>query len=92
MALIDDCVTEKDGAWDFQCPVNDGTCVLPGAVPFTSSGWPTKTIAKARGLEHFAEHKGEGTASSLDEFRAKHGLAVGTDKDGQPALITAKDL
>ena len=82
----------KDDGYDFVCPVNDGSCgdVSTGA-SFTSTGWPERKYAEARGLEHFKEHKGEGAASSLDEFRAKHGLAQDPDRPNR-AIVTAKDL
>lgn len=81
----------KEAGYDFVCPVNDGTCGdRVAGVSFSSTGWPTRAIAEARGEEHFAEHKGEGTVSTLEEFRAKHGLAPSAD--GQRALVTAKDL
>lgn len=71
----------EDDTWAFQCPGIQGSpCGDPGTGrPFHSSGWPTKKIAQARGAQHFAEHKGEGTAASLDEFRAEHGLVIHSD-------------
>jgi hypothetical protein len=76
--LLDDAVTrEKDDSWTFQCPGVDGSpCGVQGGPPFVSSGWPTKTIAQARGKQHFDEHKGISVTASLDEFRAEHGLAA----------------
>lgn len=91
--ILADSVTgsEKDG-FDFVCPVNDGTCGVPGSdVSFTSTGWPTRKTAEARGAEHFKEHKGEGLMRSLDDFRAAHGLAQDPG-DPKRAVVTAKDL
>lgn len=88
--LLDQAVTQaKDGTWGFVCPVNDGTCGVFGdnSKSFTSTEWPSRKVAMARGAEHFADHKGEGAMSSLDEFRKKHGLQV--DAKG---VVTAKDL
>jgi hypothetical protein len=56
-------------------------------VPFSSSGWPTKKSATARGAEHFAEHKGEGVMSELHEFREAQGLVVNGD-----GSVSVKDL
>lgn len=79
-----------DDTWTLTCPVTDGTCGdRETGVPFTSSEWPTKKLARARLDEHVAEHKGEGVMSSLEEFRRKHGLHV--NADGK-AVVTAKDL
>lgn len=80
--VLDDAVTRaKDDTWIFQCPGIDGSpCGDPGTGrPFHSSGWPTKTVAQARGTQHFAEHKGFGVMASLDEFRAEHGLVAHED-------------
>jgi hypothetical protein len=77
---------EEAGTWALRCPVTDGTCGGDGQ-SFTSTGWPTKATAHARLVEHVAEHKGEGVMSSLEEFRAKHGLTV--DAEG---VVTVKDL
>jgi hypothetical protein len=88
MSKLDDAVTEGEGGWDFACPVTDGSCGDPAAgTSFTSTGWPTKKTATARGQEHFDEHLGNGVTSSLEDFRAKHGLTV--DATG---VVTAKDL
>lgn len=88
MSLVADAVQEGDSGWDFVCPITDGTCGSEG-VPFTSRQWPTKATARARLDEHIAEHKGEGTMSSLEEFRDKHGLSVNADGS---AVVTVKDL
>lgn len=76
--LLEQSVTKNDEGttWDFQCPgVRNSRCGGDG-VPFTSAGWPTRKAAIARGAEHFAEHKGEGTTSELAEFRTAQGLGV----------------
>lgn len=72
MSLLDDSVTETDdGRWTFQCPgvkgdrcgdlvaVEKPKAGEPGfvLVPFSSSGWPTKKSATARGRQHFDDHK-----------------------------------
>jgi hypothetical protein len=77
---LDQAVTRgEDDRWDFQCPGIQGSPCGDKGVPFRSTGWPTRVTATERGREHFAEHKGEGVTSSLEEFRAKHGLGVNTD-------------
>lgn len=88
MTAIADAVVEREDGWGFQCPRGgDGSCA-----PFVSTGWPTKKSATARLAEHLAEHD-EGDAaisegrdvdrsklmSSLEDFRAKHGLTVNAD-------------
>lgn len=83
---LDKCVTKDGDTWALRCPITDGTCGGNGE-PFTSTEWPTKASARARLDEHIAEHKGEGPMSSLEEFRAKHGLTV--DAEG---VVTVKDL
>jgi hypothetical protein len=92
MSLLDKCVTKADdGTWTFQCPGVKGDRCAPidGDAPgWRSSGWPTKKLALARGREHFDEHRGLGAASSLEEFRAKHGLVV----DDQTGAVTLADL
>jgi hypothetical protein len=95
MSALDKAVAKSkraDGTdgWDFQCPGIQGSpCGDPAAgVPFRSTGWPTKATATARGAEHFAEHKGEGVTSSLEEFRAKHELGV--DDNGH--AVSLEDL
>jgi hypothetical protein len=78
MSALDKAVSkDADGRWDFQCPgVQGSPCDGGSGRPFHSDGWPTKATATARGAEHFAEHKGEGVTSTLEEFRAKHKLGV----------------
>jgi hypothetical protein len=88
MSVLDASVTKADdGTWTFQCPgPADSPCGADG-VPFSSSGWPTKKAATARGAEHFAEHKGEGVMSELHEFREAQGLVVNND-----GSVSVKDL
>src|SRR4051794_6632681 len=75
--ILDDAVTQaKDGTWTFQCPGIAGSPCGDKGVGFVSAEWPTKKTATARGEEHLDEHKGLGVTSSLEEFRAKHGLTV----------------
>ena len=88
MAKVEQFVSEGEDGWDFQCPVTDGSCGADG-VGFRSTGWPRKADAVARGQQHVAEHKGEGVAQTLDDFRKARGLHV--DSDGK-AQITAGDL
>lgn len=64
-------VTEGPDGWGFVCPRTDGSCA-----PFRSTGWPTKATAVARLAEHEYEHTEQVVMSSLDDFRAKHGLTV----------------
>lgn len=80
--ILDDAVSSPDGGntYDFRCPGIAGSpCGEPGGTPFTSTGWPTKKVATARGQEHFDEHKGLAVTSSLEDFRAKHGLTAHPD-------------
>jgi hypothetical protein len=77
VSKLDNAVAETDAGWDFVCPVTDGTCGANGT-PFTSTGWPSKKTALARGQEHLDDHAGT-PMSSLEAFRAKHGLAVTDD-------------
>lgn len=78
--ILQDSVSSPDDGttWDFQCPgIANSKCGDPETgQPFHSDGWPTKKVALARGQEHFDEHKGVAVTSSLEEFRAKHGLGV----------------
>ena len=57
-------VNPNNGGWDFQCP----------QCKFTSTGWPLKKIATARGEHHVAEHAHGTLMPSLDAFRAEHNL------------------
>lgn len=89
--ILDDSVSQaKDGTWTFQCPGVTGSLCggefddgkgKGGKVwnYFASPGWDTRKTATARGREHFDEHKGLGPMSSLEEFRAKHGLVQHPD-------------
>ena len=89
MTLLDDAVTKQaDDTWTFQCPgVADSPCGQTGGAPFSSSGWPTKKSATARGTQHFAEHKGEGVMQELHDFRVDQGLTVNDD-----GSVSVKDL
>lgn len=79
--ILSQSVTESDGGWDFACPgVSGSICGDPSSSEgFTSKGWPTKAAALARGREHFDDHLGHAPMSSLEDFRAKHGLGVTDD-------------
>lgn len=87
----------KTDGYAFRCPVTDGTCGdRETGTQFASTGWPTRETAEARGQEHFTEHTTgidpdaeTVPTSSLEDFRAKHGLTV--NPDGK-AVVTAKDL
>lgn len=86
--LLEQSVSQGDAGWDFNCPGVQGSPCGADGVPFASTSWPTKATAIARGAEHFAEHKGDGVMSTLEDFRAKHNLGV-TD-DG--AAVTLEEL
>lgn len=91
MPLIDDSVHQlEDGTFGFYCPGVQGSVCgdIATAVPFSSVGWPTAEIAAARGREHFDEHLGRSVTSSLEDFRAKHGLVV----DEATGAVTLADL
>lgn len=80
--LLEKCVTSGEDGYDFACPgVKGSPCGVVGAnpQPFTSTGWPTKKAAMARGAQHFAEHRGDGHMQDLHEFRAEQGLGVTND-------------
>lgn len=70
-----------DDSWTFQCPgFDDSPCGDPNTgQPFVSSGWPTKKVAEARGLQHIDEHEGGDPMPELAEFRAEHGLVPHED-------------
>lgn len=89
--IVTDAVTEsEDGTFAFNCPVTDGSCGdRDKKVPFNTSGWPTAEIALARAEEHVQDHLGVAPMSTLEDFRAKHGLTV--TPDGK-AVVTVKDL
>lgn len=87
----EDCVQPlEDGTFGFYCPgVKGSKCGDPASgVPFSSAAWPTAELAAARGQEHFDEHLGKGVTSSLEEFRAKHGLVV----DDETGAVSIADL
>lgn len=86
--LLEQAVTQGDAGWDFTCPGVQGSSCGGEGVSFTSTGWPTKATATARGREHFDDHLGTAPMSTLEDFRAKHGLGV--DSDGN--AITLGDL
>lgn len=88
--LLEQSVTQGDTGWDFTCPGIQGSACgdAAGGVPFASTSWPTKATALARGREHFDDHLGTAPMSTLEEFRAKHGLGVDTDGNA----ITLEDL
>jgi hypothetical protein len=91
MSVIDDSVHEaEDGTFGFFCPGVKGSGCGDAVtrVPFSSTGWPTAEIAAARGQEHFDEHLGKSVTSSLEEFRAKHGLVV----DDATGAVSLADL
>ncbi len=89
MTLLDKSVSQgEDGLWSFQCPgVREDRCGDLEGPPFSSSGWPTKKAATARGAQHFAEHKGEGPMQELHDFREDQGLVVNDD-----GSVSVKDL
>lgn len=67
--------------WDFQCPNTDKSCGDPDTgIGFTSTGWPSPKLAKARGKQHFFEHTDFVKSQELDDFRAEHGLATTEDE------------
>lgn len=80
-----------DGTFDFRCPVTDGSCGgvddKGTAVPFTSTGWPSRKVALARARQHVDDHKGIAPMPSLADFHAEHGLT--TSPEG---VVTVKDL
>ena len=88
--VLDKAVSAADddsGTHTFTRPVMAGQA---GECGFVSSGWQTAKLAKARGQEHFDEHKTGEPAGELVEFRSKHGL------DGASRLpegtVTVEDL
>lgn len=88
MSILDRSVTKADDdTWTFQCPGVVGSLCGPSDGPtFSSSGWPTKKLAMARGAQHFEDHKGT-PMPELAEFRKEHGLVV--DDDG---MVKVEDL
>lgn len=86
--LLEQAVAQGDTGWDFSCPGVAGSACGGNGVPFASTGWPTKATALARGREHFDDHRGTAPMSTLEDFRAKHGL----DVDDAGNAITLEDL
>lgn len=75
--VLDQAVTQaEDGTWGFQCPGIVGSPCGDVGVPFSSTGWPGREHAHARGRQHLDEHKGLGVMPELDQFRTEHGLTV----------------
>jgi hypothetical protein len=89
----------KTDGYTFTCPVTSG-CGDPGSGEgFVSRGWPERKYAIERGREHFREHvtgadpeQTTVVASSLEEFRAKHGLGTDPDDGARAIVLTDKDL
>ena len=82
--VLDDAVTQGEDGYDFACPgVQGHPCGADGNA-FTSTGWPTKKAALARGAQHFAEHKGEADPVELIDFRTDQGLTV---EDGRAVKL-----
>jgi hypothetical protein len=82
MSALDKAVTKDGDFWDFACPgVIGDFCGEPAAdAPnFTSTGWPTKAAATARGQQHFDQHKSGAPMQELHDFRVDQGLVVGDD-------------
>ena len=88
--ILDQAISRSadETTWDFACPGVKGSPCGDAGTPFTSTGWPTKATAQARGQEHFDEHKGKGAMSTLEDFRAKHNLVV--TEDG--AAVSLEDI
>lgn len=89
MTLLSNSVTQTDdGTWTFQCPgVQGSLCGDPATgTYFSSSRWPTKKSATARGKQHFEDHKGT-PMQDLDDFYADQGLVVGDD-----GMVKVEDL
>ena len=57
------------GTYDFECADCD----------FTSTGWPTKKAATARGQQHKDEHESGAPMPELDTFRRDQGITVDAD-------------
>jgi hypothetical protein len=90
--ILDQAVASPDGGgtYDFTCPgIRNSICGdLATGAPFTSTGWPTKKAATARGQQHFDEHKGIAPTQPMDEFMAAQGLV--TSADGR--AVTLEDI
>ena len=84
--VLEKSVTQGEDGWDFACPgVQGHTCgATTDSGAFTSTGWPTKKAALARGAQHFAEHKGEGPMQELHDFRVEQGITV---EDGKAVKV-----
>jgi hypothetical protein len=90
--LLRDAVTGSDeNGWDFACPVTDGSCGDAG-VGFTSTGWPTRKVAEARGQEHFYDHSEQVPMSALEDFHAKHNLFIVQEGPDKGKVFTADML
>lgn len=77
---LDRALSQSDSAtWDFRCPVAVGADEPCG---FSSTGWPSKAVAAARGGQHYAEHRGEGLMQELNAFRREQGLAADVPEGG----------
>lgn len=89
--LLDQAVTQNsDDGWDFHCPGIQGSACGDVGVPFSSTGWPTKKAALARGQQHFDDHKGIAPMQELAEFRRDQGLVV--NPDGTVGSVSVEDL
>ncbi len=74
--------SEDQTTWDFACPGVQGSPCGDLGVAFTSTGWPTKATAAARGQQHFDEHK---LGAAIAEARSKAKAAAGENE--QPAEV-----
>ena len=79
MTILNDAVSqEDDGTWVFRCPGFLGD----DCGPFSTSGWPTRKSATARGAQHLLAHKEREPMQELHEFRLEHGLVPVRQADG----------
>jgi hypothetical protein len=71
----------ETGLWAFTCPspTGCGDAAHDTSSRFTSTMWPTKELAIARGQQHINEHVTGEPAPTLDEFRAAHNLTPTAD-------------
>lgn len=75
--LLAKSVTEGEGGtYDFTCPGVQGHPCGTEDKPYTSTGWPTRKAATARGALHFAEHKGDVDPVELEDFRTDQGIST----------------
>lgn len=77
-----DVTKAEDGSWTYTCPGYPFDACGGDLPSFTSSGWPTKKIAEARGAQHEAEHDdptNQTRMQELEEFRQAHGLVAHED-------------